>query len=736
MRLVVGTTALLTLAFLVRIADFPNVFVGDGDVVFTIGDPYYHLRLALVPLHDFPSLLRFDPYINFPEGSHVPIPPIWPLLLGGAGRLLGGDRAALEHAAAWLPPLLGALTLLPVVATGRRVGGIALGLGAAALLALLPVHILYTAIGNADHHAVEGLLGALLLWLYVRALATEDGEATSLRLHVALTATRIAMVLTWSGSLLHLGIGEAALLLAAATRRSHRRMRLAGLGCLATAGALLPFALGEVAHGGPAFSTVELSLLHPLYFLVLSGIALTTSALESARPSATTLGQLARMALLAAVLGGSLLAIPALRDAVAGSEPMLTKGNVWHARVAEQQALFAWSPVVSAERGIETYGLLCFLIPLAPLAALRRARDRRIRPVALFLAAWSAILGLLALSQVRFGVDYAPAGAIVLALLIADLAHGAARVLAAGARTGRALAVALGALLVWPGVAAGPLSSLVATREWLAAPDTGDDRALATAAGSLVRFARDVRAATPETGGFLGDAPLPEYGILVFPGIGHTFLYEARRATPGGNLGPYAGAANFESARTFYGLTDEGEALAVAAQLRTRYVATNLVASEGRETLLHRLHVEDGNAAEGQPRFEHFRLVTEGPAGGLPLAVAMGRSDVPTPIPYKLFEIVAGADLHVETDAGERVTASVELRTPTGRRFRYVAEAEAGPEGAARLRLPYATRTRVPTRPTTAWRIQAGDRVAALSVSDADVQEGRRVFVDLRAQKP
>ena len=46
-RTAAGLGLILLLALVVRVAGFEHVFVGDGEVIATIGDPYYHLRLAL-----------------------------------------------------------------------------------------------------------------------------------------------------------------------------------------------------------------------------------------------------------------------------------------------------------------------------------------------------------------------------------------------------------------------------------------------------------------------------------------------------------------------------------------------------------------------------------------------------------------------------------------------------------------------------------------------------------------
>ena len=125
----------------------------------------------------------------------------------------------------------------------------------------------------------------------------------------------------------------------------------------------------------------------------------------------------------------------------------------------------------------------------------------------------------------------------------------------------------------------------------------------------------------------------------------------------------------------------------------------------------------------------HFRLVTEGPRGGASLLAIFGGTRVPTAIPHKLFEVVAGAELRVETDPGAWVTATVEVETPVGRTFEHVIRGRADEQGIARLEVPYATLTSAPAHPVDGYRITVGSRVTSVEVSEEDVREGRVIRV-------
>jgi asparagine N-glycosylation enzyme membrane subunit Stt3 len=161
---------ILALACGVRMAGFERVFVGDDTIVFATGDAWYQLRRALYSFEHFPRVLWFDPCIGHPDGAVVSYPPLYHFGLAAVARATGSGRAHLERGVAFAPLLLGALTLLPVYGIAR-LRGPRVALGAALLHALrLPIAVVYSRVGNADHHAAVALIGALLLLLFVRAL--------------------------------------------------------------------------------------------------------------------------------------------------------------------------------------------------------------------------------------------------------------------------------------------------------------------------------------------------------------------------------------------------------------------------------------------------------------------------------------------------------------------------------------------------------------------------------------
>jgi dolichyl-diphosphooligosaccharide--protein glycosyltransferase len=93
----------MALALGIRSLGFEFVFVGD-EVVFPPADAQYHLRRAFYTFVNFPAVLLFDPYINYPGGASVPWAPLFDFVLGSVARLLADTPRGFEQVAAWTGP--------------------------------------------------------------------------------------------------------------------------------------------------------------------------------------------------------------------------------------------------------------------------------------------------------------------------------------------------------------------------------------------------------------------------------------------------------------------------------------------------------------------------------------------------------------------------------------------------------------------------------------------------------
>jgi dolichyl-diphosphooligosaccharide--protein glycosyltransferase len=723
--IVAGLLVAFALALGIRALRFETAFPDDGRVQFALADASYHARRALYSFVNFPAILTFDPYIAYPEGAQVPIPPLYDWMLAGVARLFGESTLSFERVAAWASPVLSALTVWPVFAVGRRLGGPVVGLGAAFLFALLPASSNRSGVGNPDHHAAVALLAACWLASLIAEADPKRGRrwrALQVGLHAAVVA---AMTLVWSGSLLYVILGEGTRLVASAVVGRHPDRLLAQSGgALLAAGLVAPWvALCGSPLGGP-FSTTELSWMHAVVLCALAVLAAGLAALEILRPQPVAWRRALRAVAAGLLIALPLLSVGELREPLASGTGFLAKQDVWAGLNVEQQPLFASSPGKLPATGL--FGWYAFLIPLTPLLAALQLRGRHPPEVLLVMLAWTTVLGLLALGQVRYAMDFAVVGSVVFACTLAGLQARLAPRLPGSDRVAAALVLSAALVLLGPALAihAGMLEKALKR----AAPVAGG-----ISPGEVVRrFAGEVRRATPETAGFLEPGVRPEYGVLVPPNLGHAFVYNARRPVPANNLGPYLDAEKYDRATEFYLVSTEAEAVAIAERLRARYVVTQLrgVAGKSPGALLAQLHTRDGAAAGGRPALERFRLITESPAAATrPASTGLPLRRPKRSVPFKLFELVEGAVLEARGEPGELLVAEVRIATPVGRRFLFRAASSADASGIARVRVPYSTDALAPSPATGPYTARIGGASWRVRVPDAAVREGRVIRV-------
>ena len=709
------------LGFGLRGDTFQQIFRGDA-IVFPVGDSYYHLRRAEFTLERAPDVLLFDPLVNHPDGSWLPWPPLHTLLLATAGRALGGTQRDLELAGAWLPPTIGALTALPVFGAAAALAGSGVGVLAALLLAISPMAIAYSDVGNADHHCTVAFFGAFWLWgalLAARANTTRSGRIAAQTL---VAVGRLGVVFTWAGSLLYLFIADGAVIVVLALRGRVGALRAHALGLVATA---LPIVFVVPRLGPPvggSYSTLSLSYLHGPALLALAVVGFGCAELARRRPDRSVLMRVVQSAAVATFAGAALLALPGVLPKLREGADFVGKGERWAAQNAEQRPLFSPHDKKGWLRPLWYYGGFGYVIPLIPLAALLAARDPRRRDPALVLAIWTAGFGGLAMAQLRYGSDFAPAAAVGLAISVDTLRR------ELPGRRGR-VAAALATL-----VGAGPIvlqhSGQVRQEfaEYRATKPPGDPL-LTTATGSLYRFAEEVRRVTPETGGYFDPGERPAYGILCPANVGHVLHYVAHRATPSDNFGPYSASRHWSVAQRFFDVRTEPRAVQIADALGARYVMTAEYGAVDYRSLTQRLHRDDGLERIDSPRFEQFRLVTEGPRGGRPLSDIYHGAAAPGVAPYKLFERVTGAVLEIHAAPGTPVEAKLILHTPFGRKLEYPANAIAGDDGVARLRVPYASQGATPVASSGPWLVRVGDTTRPVAVSEEAVLHGDTIVV-------
>ena len=360
--------ALMALVLGVRALGFEFVWM-DGDTVFPPADAQYHVRRALYTFENFPTALLFDPYINFPGGAPIPWPPLFDFVVGGVAFFWAEDVQGFERVAALSAPVCAVLASIPIYLAGRRLGSPAVGLAAVFFFAWLPLAVSYTRLGNADHHAAVSMIGA---WLLYAGMTLSDTKAPFRRLAAfagLLFVARTALLLTWHGSLLYIGLADGLILLAGVL--SGRRALL-GLQTVTLVGSLvIVVAWVSVAPeplGGP-YSSIALSWLDALVLLGAGCVGWGVLAVDSQWPGLGLRGRVLAAVTTGFVYGVGVILLPGPREGLALALGFLTLSDGVGQMTAEQTPLFTMGGRDAVRSATLSWGYFAYLLPFAPAAA-------------------------------------------------------------------------------------------------------------------------------------------------------------------------------------------------------------------------------------------------------------------------------------------------------------------------------------------------------------------------------
>jgi dolichyl-diphosphooligosaccharide--protein glycosyltransferase len=158
----------------IRIAlPYHQIFVNDW-VWFRETDAYYYMRNIETLLHNFPHLNSFDPYTLYPDGTAGLVRPFFAWLVAGIILLVSHGAPTphtIEVVAAYMPAILGTLTLIPVYFIGKELFNRWVGVISAALVAILPGEFMNRSLlGFTDHHVAEILFSTVCILFLIMAI--------------------------------------------------------------------------------------------------------------------------------------------------------------------------------------------------------------------------------------------------------------------------------------------------------------------------------------------------------------------------------------------------------------------------------------------------------------------------------------------------------------------------------------------------------------------------------------
>ncbi|MBI2851449.1 MAG: oligosaccharyl transferase, archaeosortase A system-associated [Chloroflexi bacterium] len=172
------TAAILTLfiavaLFLRAYLPYDKVFTPLG-IKFTSNDSYFFLRLVDNLIHNFPQHTHIDPYLIYPGASGEIVINFFVWLISvpaWMANFVWPGQHTIDTVAAFMPAVLGALTVIPVYFIGKELFGRWAGVLSAGLIAILPGEFLGRSIlGFTDNHVAETLLTTVSIMFLILAI--------------------------------------------------------------------------------------------------------------------------------------------------------------------------------------------------------------------------------------------------------------------------------------------------------------------------------------------------------------------------------------------------------------------------------------------------------------------------------------------------------------------------------------------------------------------------------------
>lgn len=724
----------------IRALSLPTVLLGQGGPTFFGNDAYYHARRIWYSVVHFPAVLDRDPYMNFPDGGQPIWTPTFDWLIAGGVRLLPGqpDQQTMEAWIVWIPPVLGALTVVALYFLALRYFGRNVALLSGLILALLPAHFWYSQLGFVDHHVAVALITTALLAATMSSLAHGPAPGGGRRA-VYLGASLAACLWVWPGCLLQVLIVEVGLAIRflSSDRREHT-VAWGRLFALANGVAfllVLPLGFGSDWDRWGTFSPLVASEFQPLlfglttlWFWIISEawnrLSFPESAFDRALQGLFVSGILA---------GLSLIVFSDFLNGLEDSWNWLAKEETFQASVGESKALFQ----DGRTRPEEFLTRAVYLAPLLLAFFWGRVRRRQDRPAYFFLLGWTTALAVLALLQMRFANSFSVVWSLLLAWSLVEVTSGARRRFSARPRA-RAFALVMGSVLlivaVWPSVTSYRSYALNIGRVMNGEPPKRNF--LEHLHAVRKQMSRWIRDNTEPTQGWLDETQRPEYGILAPWSAGHVLKYESRRPVIQDNFGDDAGTRGFEAAQGYFRAESERDALAQIDGMGARYI---IVRSNENRSRANRFPGEMQTRLEKYRGSEQWMVAKRGnenPMGFTALErhrliyESLARrptGDQRDPM-YQLFEIVPGAIIEGQASPGQWVLARLEVRPQSGASFDYLHRARADASGHWQMRVPYSNEpfsSAVEVAPT--YELSSGEDRVTFSVPEAAVRSGGRV---------
>lgn len=753
-----------------------------GDEVRLLGsDPHHHLRHVRVAVENFPRMLRWDTGIFYPKGHRSESVGTYQWLVAAAALVFGGGHPSpklVAQVTAWSPVFFSVLLLLILYGLARRLTGSPWAI-CAPLLVLFGAGPLasYSTLGFADHHLLEAVLLSGSTWAAYELSRSSPAMLKSMALGLPL----LLFQFSWPAAcvyILLIGFGLTLALIELVATRDRAALE-------EIRGSLAAFGLGQLLiYSGLIWLLPDLVMLQMtrlptiLGYLGLGlGLPLVAWALLQIRwPGSPRLGQLVLLAAGLLLLVGALTPqgsealgelLSPKTSAISEHRPVtplrvwsyfgllapLALLGLWWGRktprfstvagvgvgmfalwvitrdfsylVPPFVALFATLAIVSLPPRPRVAALLvALLIPTLGLVGARRPfrSEQQVEQRAVILVeGWKQALTWL---RTRTPQPDPPVNALVPPWPGGDYQYGENSYGVLCAWDFGHLVVGLGER---PVVYSQSLSSAWASF-WLHEKEEPAYRQLRDLCRKPERVGYVVIDCRTVSDYFVGKVATAGKEISDYLGKGAKAMIEGETF----ELPVYN--EHYESTLGVRLQLDDGLGLGhfrlvyeSPARSLVTYVAHTVVEGDGEKRLSG---IRRTLRARDEEEMRAFERLGAGEAAASPAYGYLYGGQLSSEV--KIYQVVRGAVLAGRARPGSTVTASLPLRTNTGRSFVYHTEVQTEESGFFRLTVPYSTESGLESdqvHALGAYRVTCGDRQQSIPVSPAEIEKGAEVTV-------
>lgn len=716
---------IILLALFIRCIPYHNA-IQNGAVNFFEQDPYYHLRRVFLALNHHLQISDYDSYSGFPQGLHCFWPAFFDLLIVIPAWLIGfgnPNKYTVELVAAYIPPILGALTIIPIYLLTKEVFDKKIGLLTSFFYAISPGHIYWTLIGRPDHHSAEPIFPLLMFWGVLVALKQQKSEVrdqmseknllTSFCQMPAIFAgiMLVLSLLIWGGATIFIGILVLYLFILIIIFHGNelqtRYITKLNATLFGTAFLLL-LPICASTYWGKHFLFAYDAL--SWFQIVLIGTVLTILVYLGylslwLNNKSRWWFILASFWSLAILLGITFLIFPSFITHFSSGIGWIIKSDPWLKTITEFQPLFISLGVFSTFRPTSFFGYGLYLLPLVYwIVFYRILKTRKLEINHIWFILFLILITILGLMQSRFSHFLAYLVAVGYSLLTLILFERFKEIAFKFKSEIICLLLTAFCLLV------------------LLLPCIREIRSLPGKYAGLPYEWREtlvwLRDNTPPTRFYTEPSKTPEYGILAPWIAGHWINYIAYRPTI--SNGFHTNAENNRAGMQFFLTEQKAEANRILDEKKVRYIVLTdltpnlleygkLVGTDASAYIFRTVNYpkQGGVQIAFMPTLEFYRLISSrlylfdgiDNSGGEPLSdyrlvyETVNRWNVEQYLVscLKVFEHVKGATIIGHAIPKTKVRISIPIITNTGREFVYSDEISADYTGTYKFAVPYST---------------------------------------------